>query len=60
MLTSSGDASLKRLLVTPGELAPAFDPETYEYSVSVPHVQDFIYFVTELSNEYASVSGAGE
>ena len=57
----SNNARLSSLSVTPvGTLSPPFAPEHFEYSVSVPHAQDHIYFAAKPEDDLASANVGGK
>ena len=57
--TYSDDASLSSLTVSPGELSPAFSPETTEYSVTVPADVERLTVSAPANDSGASVSISG-
>jgi formylglycine-generating enzyme required for sulfatase activity len=56
----SSDAALKILTVSVGELSPAFDPETTEYTVEVPSTVDSLTLTAAANHAKARAEGGGE
>jgi hypothetical protein len=54
----SSDASLSNLIISQGELSPAFSPNNYDYTVNVPDTIDQLKITANGANN-ASVSGGG-
>ena len=56
----SSDSTLKSLSVDKGKINPSFDPEKFDYSLSVNNDVDKITISGDKNNENASVEGLGE
>ena len=56
----SNDSTLKSLSVDKGKINPTFDPESFDYSLSVNNDVDKITISGEKNNDNASVEGLGE
>ena len=56
----SSDSTLKSLSVDKGKINPTFDPESFDYSLSVNNDVDKITISGEKNNDNASVEGLGE
>lgn len=51
IITKKGEAKLKSLVPSAGKLSPAFDSDTYDYSITVPTTQETIAFTpTSIDN----------
>ncbi len=59
-VTISTDATLSSLTINPGALNPAFDPETFTYTASVPNADSTITVTTIPNNEGATISLNGQ
>ena len=56
----SSDSTLKSLSVDKGKINPTFDPESFDYSLSVNNDVDKITISGEKNNDNAEVEGLGE
>ncbi len=57
--TSSTDATLQSLQISPGTLVPSFSPTVYEYTTTVSDTDERLTISAETNNDQANIAVAG-